>query len=126
MGDISKDFNRAEFACKCGCGFDKIDVKVIAMCQRIRDALGSPIRINSACRCNLHNKNVGGVPGSYHTKGLAADLSCAEGSQRIQAVIKALYDEGLLPQLAYCRRYIEKNFVHIDAGHARSVRFVKG
>ena len=26
MGDLTKNFSRSEFACKCGCGFDDIDL----------------------------------------------------------------------------------------------------
>ena len=96
------------------------------MCQVIRDALGAPVRINSACRCAKHNAQVGGVKGSYHTKGLAADLSCEAGSQRLQAVIKSLFEAGKLPCLEYCKRYVQKNFVHIDCGHQRNNRFAKG
>ena len=125
MGDLTKDFSRSEFACKCGCGFDQIDPRVVDMCQVIRDKLGAPVRINSACRCAKHNAQVGGVKGSYHTKGLAADLSCEVGSQRLQAVIKSLFEGGKLPHLSYCKRYIAKNFVHIDCGHARRNRFAK-
>ena len=125
MGDLTKDFSRHEFECKCGCGFDQIDPRVVDMCQVIRDALGAPVRINSACRCAKHNAQVGGVKGSYHTKGLAADLSCEAGSQRLQAVIKSLFEAGKLPCLEYCKRYVQKNFVHIDCGHQRKNRFAK-
>lgn len=128
MGDLTKDFSRREFECnpkKCGCGYDRIDPRVVEMCQVIRDALGAPLKINSACRCEKHNKAVGGVDDSYHTKGLAADLSCNLGSQRLQAIILALFDAGKLPHLAYCKRYIAKNFVHIDCGHKRVNRFAK-
>ena len=125
MGDLTKDFSRHEFACKCGCGYNCIDPRVVDMCQVIRDKLGAPVRINSACRCAKHNAQVGGVKGSYHTKGLAADLSCEVGSQRLQSVVKALFEAGKLPHLAYCKRYVQKNFVHIDCGHARRNRFAK-
>lgn len=125
MGDLTKDFSRSEFACKCGCGFDQIDPRVVDMCQVIRDGLGAPIRINSACRCERRNAEAHGVKGSYHTKGQAADLSCEAGSQRLQAVIKSLFEAGKLPHLAYCKRYVTKNFVHIDCGHQRKNRFAK-
>ena len=125
MGDLTKDFSRHEFACKCGCGFDQIDPRVVDMCQVIRDKLGAPVRINSACRCQKRNAQVGGVKDSYHTKGLAADLSCEVGSQRLQAVAQALFEAGKLPHLAYCKCYIAKNFVHIDCGHTRRNRFAK-
>ena len=125
MGDLTKDFSRHEFACKCGCGFDRIDPRVVDMCQAIRDELGAPIRINSACRCEKRNVVARGVKGSYHMRGLAADLFCEAGSQRLQAVAKTLFEAGKLPHLAYCKRYVAKNFVHIDCGHKRNNRFAK-
>ena len=73
-----------------------------------------------------HNKAVGGVEGSYHTRGMAADLSCEEGSQRLQAVIKAMYENNEIPELRYCKRYITRNFVHVDVGHVRRNMFGKG
>lgn len=39
----------------------------------IRTFLGVPIKVNSGYRCPELNKKVGGVPNSYHTKGLAVD-----------------------------------------------------
>ena len=126
MGDIAKNFNRSEFACKDNCGFDNIDPKVVAMCQTIRDALAEPIKINSACRCEKHNAKVGGVKGSYHALGKAADLSCKAGSRRLFEVIKELFAYGKLKDLEYCRRYIKSDFVHIDCGKRRSKRFVEG
>ena len=127
MGDISNDFNRKEFECnpkECGCGYNKIDLRVVTMAQMIRDALGEPVRINSACRCAAHNKAVGGVPYSYHTQGLAADLSCASGSRKLFDVIKKLYEVGKLPALQYCKHYTTQKFVHIDIGGKRTHRLV--
>ncbi len=73
MGDISKHFNRAEFLCKCGCGFSTADIELIAVLEDVREKLG-PVRINSACRCATHNKAVGGAPDSEHLRGTAADI----------------------------------------------------
>jgi uncharacterized protein YcbK (DUF882 family) len=126
MGDLSKNFSRHEFACQDRCGFDTIDPRVVVMAQVIRDMLGEPIRINSACRCKKHNGKVGGVSGSYHTTGQAADLSSNVGSVRLFQVIKQLYAAGKLNDLQYCKRYIKKNFVHIDCGKKRNNRFAEG
>jgi uncharacterized protein YcbK (DUF882 family) len=106
MGDLTRNFSRREFACKCGCGFDDIDRRVAIAAQVIRDVLGEPLRVNSGCRCEARNAAVGGVPNSYHTEGLAADLSCAAGSGKLYEVIKALFQAGKIESLAYCRRYI--------------------
>ena len=126
MRDLSKNFSLHEFACKDDCGFDNIDPKVVVMCQTIRDALAEPIKINSACRCEKHNAKVGGVKGSYHTLGKAADLSSKAWSRHLFDVVKQLFAAGELPDLAYCKRYINKNFVHIDCGKQMTRRFVEG
>ena len=123
MGDVSKNFDRAEFACKCGCGFDNINPRVVVMAQRIREALGEPVRINSGCRCEKRNVAVGGVKNSYHTQGKAADLSSAVGSARLFEVIRQLFAKGQLEDLQYCEHYTRSNFVHIDCGGVRNARF---
>lgn len=119
MSNDTKNFKVTEFSCKCGCGFNSIDQRIINMAQTIRDELGVPVRINSGCRCDKHNKNVGGVKGSKHTKGLAADLSCSLGGQKIYLAVQKLHSEGKLPDLDYCILYKRKNFVHIDCGGKR-------
>ena len=74
MGDISTHFNRSEFACKCGCGFATVDVKLLSILEAVRVKFDSPLTINSACRCEIHNAKVGGAKGSKHKQGIAADI----------------------------------------------------
>ena len=74
MGDISHYFNRSEFACKCGCGFQTVDHELLKVLEHLRGEFGAPITINSACRCDAHNKNIGGASGSKHKQGIAADI----------------------------------------------------
>lgn len=73
-GQVSKNFNRSEFACKCGCGFDSVDPELVYVAQDLRDHFNSPVTINSGCRCKKHNKKVGGSKGSKHLEGIAADI----------------------------------------------------
>ena len=42
--------------------------------QPLRDAIGRPVYINSGYRSKRLNARVGGVPNSYHLRGLAADI----------------------------------------------------
>lgn len=74
MGDVSKNFSRKEFACKCGCGFDAVDIALLCSLQALRDLADKGITISSACRCTTHNKKVGGASNSYHVKVKAADI----------------------------------------------------
>ena len=123
MLNDTKNFKVNEFACKCGCGKNNIAQRVINMCQIIRQAIGVPIRINSGYRCEKHNSEVGGVKGSYHTQGLAADLSCGSGSRKLFAEIADLKAKGELPELEYAIWYGKKDFIHIDCGKKRSKYF---
>lgn len=74
MQQVSKNFKRSEFACKCGCGFDCVDIKLVHILQEIRDKVGMPLIITSGNRCKEHNTSVKGAPKSYHTRGRAADF----------------------------------------------------
>lgn len=79
MGDLSKNLSRHEFACKCGCGFDTVDVGLVYIVQAVRDHFGRPVTINSGCRCPEHNLKVTKNPKSksQHLIGRAADIVVA-------------------------------------------------
>jgi uncharacterized protein YcbK (DUF882 family) len=77
MGDLSKYFDRSEFKCKCGCGFDTVDHELIVVLEEIRLRFGKPVTINSGCRCERHNAEEGGSKGSQHITGKAADIVVA-------------------------------------------------
>lgn len=72
---LTPNFRRSEFACKDGCGFDDIDLKVVQALQELRDKLNKPIHILSGCRCPAHNAAVGGAGGSQHMLGKAVDIT---------------------------------------------------
>lgn len=86
MGDMTKNLNRSEFACPCGCGLDRIDPDFVDNLQISRDATGFPydIKNGSGCRCPYHNKAVGGKENSAHLPYAeddlchAADIPCAD------------------------------------------------
>lgn len=123
MGNISKDFNREEFACPC-CGKDNIHDKLVETVQVIRDAVGAPVIVNSGVRCATRNKDVGGVANSSHLTGYAADIRTEGWSKaKLGALIKQLYAAGKLPHLKYCYLIKDGNravHVDVDAGKKRS------
>lgn len=122
MAKDTKNFKVSEFACK-HCGENKIDQRVLDMAQVLRDELGVPVRVNSGYRCEKHNAKVGGVKGSYHTKGQAADLSCELGARKMFEAVQNLHKAGKLPELKYCIYYAHKNFIHVDCGKPRKNSF---
>jgi len=81
----SKYFKREEFACSCGCGFSSVDVELLEVLEDVREHFDSPVTINSACRCETHNKTVGGSNNSMHTKGMAVDIVVSDVTpERVQ------------------------------------------
>lgn len=76
MGDLSDNFSRSEFACKCGCGFDTVDTELLRILESIRAHFDRKIKINSGCRCAPYNSSDGvrGSTGSFHLYGRAADI----------------------------------------------------
>ena len=79
---VSDNFSRSEFACKgkeCLCGFASVDVELLKVLEDVRAHFKEKnpdayVKINSGNRCAKHNKQIGGAPGSYHVKGMAADI----------------------------------------------------
>ena len=73
MGDLSEHFDRAEFQCECGCGFDTVDTDLLRILEVIRQHFDRPIRVSSGCRCAAHNAGIGS-DNSQHLYGRAADI----------------------------------------------------
>jgi len=82
MGDLTKNISRHEVACKCGCGFDTMDVETIQVLQETCDFFAAAqgldkvvCHIHSGCRCIPYNRKVGSTDASQHTQGRAIDFS---------------------------------------------------
>ncbi|KKN78264.1 hypothetical protein LCGC14_0351230 [marine sediment metagenome] len=93
MAMLTKHFNRSEFACKCGCGFDTVDYLLLLVLEDLRDVFGAII-INSGYRCKLYNRAIGGGMFSQHKKGRAADVVVnVTPAQAIQDYLKEKYPD---------------------------------
>ena len=109
MGDLSKNFNRSEFACPC-CGKDDISLHLVVEIQRVRDMVNSPITVSSGVRCEKHNLEVGGGENSQHLLGKAADISAGGiplGELHHKASIR-FRDHGIGVYVGY------DGFLHLD------------
>ena len=73
MTKISTNLSRHEFACKCGCGFDTVDIETVWVIQDVCDHFDCRVIITSGCRCEEHNKAVGGSKNSQHVRARAGD-----------------------------------------------------
>ena len=87
-----EDFGRHEFACRCRCGFDDIDLGLVTTLQALRESVARPVVIISGCRCGEHNARVGGSRFSQHTKGRAADIHVRGlSSKQVMDRLRLLY-----------------------------------
>ena len=105
---LSKHFNRSEFSCKCGCGFDTVDAQLLDYLESIRVYFNKPVEVNSSCSCAAHNKNLGGKPNSQHLYGRAADIVVKDVTpQEVAEFARGLIEFGGVGEY--------RTFTHIDS-----------
>jgi len=90
---ITKNFDREEFTCKCGCGYDTINSNLVHRLQVIRDIIRVPIIILSGCRCQKHNKAVGGKVASLHLTADAADWVVEARNAHLHIMLQEMLSE---------------------------------
>lgn len=109
--DNIKYFKQSEFTCKCGCGLNNIDLRLVKILDQIREHFGQACRVISGCRCILHNREEGGVSDSKHLIGHASDIVVNNvRGKDLLAYTKQLVAEGKL----HYTYLIVNNSVHID------------
>ena len=101
-------FSAAEFASPDleDSGF-KMDSTFVYMLDSARTIAGVPFKINSGYRSASHNKLVGGVENSAHTKGHAADIKVENSNER-KIILESLQKVG------FNRFGIGRTFIHVD------------
>lgn len=110
-----KHFKDSEFNCPCcGLNLEKNGIKRIA--DEIREHFGKPAIITSGTRCVKHNKEVGGVAGSYHTTGNAIDIVVqGVSANEVLAYCKTIVNSGRA-RYTYGGTTQMGQAVHIDDG----------
>ena len=114
MKKVSEHFTRHEFSCKCGCGFDTVDIGLVELLELVRTHFNKPVVITSACRCPAHNERVGGGANSQHKLGRAADIVVADTDpEDVYAYVDFINQDGGAGNYS--------TFTHIDSrsGKAR-------
>jgi uncharacterized protein YcbK (DUF882 family) len=104
------DFAYREIACK-HCGNAVIVKEAMDKLQLLRDMMAQPLKINSAYRCYVHNKNVGGSDASKHLGGEAFDISTnGVDSNKLRACAETVGFTGFGTYAT---------FLHVDIGPPR-------
>lgn len=88
--------------------------------QCVRNIYGKPIIVNSAFRSEAVNEKAGGAKGSYHLKGLAADIrgTDAKGNAELLGILKRNIPQ--IDQLIAYRSVTSKRirFIHVGLPEA--------
>lgn len=102
-----KWFDREEFSCGCGCGFNTVDYELVKILDETREYFACPITVTSAARCVDYNAEVGGGKNSQHLLGRAADIvvDCVPAREVYQFL------DDNYPHLALGQY---EDFVHLD------------
>jgi peptidoglycan hydrolase-like protein with peptidoglycan-binding domain len=93
-------FSRDEFRCPCPrCGGFPVepDETMVRNADEIRRRLGVPVSVvddgGSGVRCPEHNAEVGGVNGSQHLLGKAADLHSSKSPEEMYRVAEEVFGD---------------------------------
>ena len=90
------------------CIIPNMELLINQVLEPIRKYMKQPIYVNSGYRCPLLNKAVGGVAGSQHVLGQAADITT---KSRLQDLLMEGYIEE---NLVFDQMIVYKNFIHIS------------
>ena len=105
-------FTDKELACPC-CKEVHMQGQFLDMLNAAREIAGKPWKVSSAYRCAKHNKEVGGVAGSAHTKGWAVDIMAPTAAKKYE-IIQAALAAGIN------RIGVGAGFVHLDADPSKA------
>jgi len=100
------NFTDWEFECQ-HCRQKNMDRWLVLRLQLSRSIANIPYRLNSAWRCSVWNKEVGGTHDSSHCKGLAVDIAAETSEQRFVIV-------GACIEAGFKRIGIGNDFIHVD------------
>lgn len=116
---LSKHFHSTEFDCHGNgcCSETKVNEKLIEILEQIREHFDAPITVTSAYRCPTHNRRIGGVTGSRHSKADAADIVVKGVAPRIVAQ----YAESIgVKGIGLYESSKDGYFVHVDTRDVKS------
>ena len=104
---IAEYFSLYEFECPC-CKRFMLSPDLLARLDHLRRVIDRPIYINSGYRCKEENQKVEGAPGSYHLRGMAADIQVKD---YILSDLLTIAQEIGFNGIGY---YEKKDFLHLD------------
>ena len=106
---IYPNFKEREFACRCGCGTNRVSKELLDMLQYARKLAAIPFVITSGCRCPAHNNTASTSQTSDHiadenTACVGVDISCTDPRKRFK-IVTALLQAGF-DRIGWHNRFI--------------------
>lgn len=113
---LSTNFTVKEFACKNGEDTVLVAPRLVMVLQSIRSYFGKAVTITSAYRTPEYNRSqaVGGVDGSQHCYGTAADIKVSG----VSPAKVAAYARSIMPDWGGVGTY--STFTHVDVRETKS------
>lgn len=110
-----QEFKKSETANKLGIDnsiplsiIPNIEMLINQVLDPIREYIDEPVYVNSGYRCPLLNRAVGGVVGSQHVLGQAADITTGDWTSDLKLV------NYIEKNLIFDQMIVYKNFIHIS------------
>ena len=101
-------FQKSEFDCKCGCGYNVATDELLSKLESARRIAGVAFSISSGCRCQKHNDaQKDSVSDSAHVGGFAADIRAEDSQTRFEIVSSLL-------KVGFERVGVAHSFIHVD------------
>ncbi len=130
-----KYFKMKEFECHDGCEMpaearENIEALVEVVLDPARERLGKAIRVNSGYRCPKHNLKVGGVAGSQHMKGEAADVVPGDSGQvtgdSLERLVRIIKELVVFDQMIVYPTFVHVSYKRIGTNRHQVLKKVSG
>ncbi len=97
---------------------DGVEENLLALVENVldpvREKFGKPIKVNSGFRCIVHNRTVGGVAGSQHVRGEAADIVPVDSghvtADCLTRIIEVIKENGKFDQMIIYPRFVHVSY----------------
>jgi len=107
----SKYFKTREFACRCGCGYDKPSDVLVKALDSLREASNAPISITGPLRCANHNRSAGGASNSRHLPRHADGVDIKIKGKTVRQMVRLALS---IPEFKDGGIGIYHNRIHVD------------
>jgi len=108
-----KYFKIEEFICDGAICYDKMNPKLLKMLDQAREKAKTPFKITSSWRSQDKNNSLkNSSKNSSHLKGLAVDIACSNGLERLK-IFTGLIKAG------FTRVGVSNTFIHADCDDSK-------